>query len=514
MKPHLLFDRYDETPKRKIDNENDMVKDLNLDVVFDAMAQGDPYLHMTARNVVLDSLTDIDAITYRQNVLKDSLDNKLAVTGFYNIASDVLQESAYYRQANKPSFSKMVSVSYKIRNSAALLELLVVNLERLKSLTGRYEKQFSSKGLLTFWTQLQTLLPEPFFLRMQKHIEDLKFISEGGKIIIGSQIGIGLKGTGHILRSISGCTSSKSNSGKKNLGTAANNEIPLDNIRLVNNAKEIEDAGLVHILRLINCFNDTILHFFELLRYESGFYLGCINLNTLLEKQNAALSFPVPADINQRNLVFDKLYDLSLFIKEKKCLVSNALDAVNKNLYIVTGANQGGKSTYLRSIGIAQILMQCGLFVPAVLFNSNICDKIFTHFTREEDAGMNSGKLDEELQRMNHVINCITPHSFVLLNEPFATTTERDGSIIASEIIEALNELDVKSIFVTHLFEFSNSLFKRKLPGAVFLRAERNDNGDRTFCINMGQPLLTSYGEDLFNNVIGITLSEQPHFGV
>ncbi len=503
MKPYLLFDRYDEEPKRKIENQDDIIKDLNLDFIFNEMAQGDPYLCATAGNVILDSLMDIDRIKYRQNVVKDSLVNKPAISGFYTIASDVLQESAYYRQANKPSFSKMVSVSYKIRNSAALLELLVENLKRLKSLTSKYEKRFNSNGLLTFLKQMKTLLPESFFLKMQQHIEDMKFISEGGKIIIGSQIGVGLKGTGHILRSISGSTSSKSSSGKKNSGKVANNEIPLNHISIVNNAKEIEDAGLVHILRLINCFNDTIIHFFELLRYESGFYLGCINLYTMLEKQNAVVSFPVPSDMKERNLVFEKLYDLSLFLKEKKQLVSNHLNVTSKNLYIVTGANQGGKSTFLRSIGLAQLLMQCGLFVPAAFFSSNVCDKIFTHFTREEDAGMNSGKLDEELLRINNIIRCITPHSLLMLNEPFATTTERDGSIIASEIVEALNEMNVKILFVTHLFEFSNGLFNRKLPGAIFLRAERKDNGDRTFCVNIGEPLLTSYGQDLFNSVIG-----------
>ena len=128
------------------------------------------------------------------------------------------------------------------------------------------------------------------------------------------------------------------------------------------------------------------------------------------------MCFPVPDKINDRNLVFRDLFDLSLAINEKKKPVSNALNAVNKKLFMITGANQGGKSTYLRSIGIAQLLMQCGLFVPASFFRANVCDCIFTHFTREEDEAMSSGKLDEELQRISGIVDKITSNSLVLLN--------------------------------------------------------------------------------------------------
>ncbi len=68
-----------------------------------------------------------------------------------------------------------------------------------------------------------------------------------------------------------------------------------------------------------------------------------------------------------------------------------------RNFY-VTGANQGGKSTFLRSIGLSQLMMQCGMFVPAKYLCSNICESIFTHYKREEDTTMSSGKLDEELK--------------------------------------------------------------------------------------------------------------------
>ena len=73
-------------------------------------------------------------------------------------------------------------------------------------------------------------------------------------------------------------------------------------------------------------------------------------------------------------------------------IVGNDIEADGKNLIIVTGANQGGKTTFLRSLGLAQLMMQCGMFAPAARLEANIVDGLFTHFKREEDAD------DEERQ--------------------------------------------------------------------------------------------------------------------
>jgi DNA mismatch repair ATPase MutS len=115
---------------------------------------------------------------------------------------------------------------------------------------------------------------------------------------------------------------------------------------------------------------------------------------------------------------------------------------------------------------------------------------------------MNSGKLDQELSRMNVIISAATKNSLMLMNESFATTTEREGSRIAGDIVLALYEMRIKTIFVTHLFEFANDLYGRSLENAIFLRAERQDKGERTFRIIPGKPLRTSYGEDLYNAII------------
>jgi DNA mismatch repair ATPase MutS len=177
------------------------------------------------------------------------------------------------------------------------------------------------------------------------------------------------------------------------------------------------------------------------------------------------------------------------------------LHAPEKELAVITGANTGGKSTFLRSVGVSQIMMQCGMFVAAESMSANLCEGIFTHYKREEDATMESGKLDEELSRMNEIAKRVTPNAMLLFNESFTATNEREGSEIATQIVSALLEKRMKMFFVTHLYTFAHNVFKMGTKNAIFLRAQRESDGTRTFKLLEGEPLETSYGEDLYNQV-------------
>jgi DNA mismatch repair ATPase MutS len=167
------------------------------------------------------------------------------------------------------------------------------------------------------------------------------------------------------------------------------------------------------------------------------------------------------------------------------------MDADGKELVLITGANQGGKSTFLRSIGLAQVMMQSGMFVVAERFAANIGEGIFTHFRRKEDPTMESGKFDEELR----------PNSLVLFNESFAATNEREGSEIARQIASALIEKKITVFFVTHQYEFAHGMHEKHLDNALFLLAERRPDVERTFKLAVGAPLATGYGEDLYKEI-------------
>ncbi len=238
-----------------------------------------------------------------------------------------------------------------------------------------------------------------------------------------------------------------------------------------------------------------------MVRTELAFYIGCLNVHEQLAQMGEPVCFPRPLAPGERRHAFQGLYDICLALTMKQRVVGNDLSASGKDLVIITGANQGGKSTFLRSIGLAQLMMQCGMFVPAESFCANVCLSLFTHYKRKEDATMKSGKLDEELGRMSEIVDKLTPHAMVLLNESFAATNEREGSEIARQIMNALVEKRIQVFFVTHLYEFAHGFYDKKMESAMFLRADRQTDGRRTFKLFEGEPLQTSYGEDLYNRI-------------
>lgn len=114
---------------------------------------------------------------------------------------------------------------------------------------------------------------------------------------------------------------------------------------------------------------------------------------------------------------------------------------------------------------------------------------------------MVSGRLDQELGRMSVIVDQIAPGDLALFNESFASTNESEGSEIARQVVLALADSDVRVIFVTHLFDFADSLRSQSLRAALFLRAQRHPDGRRSYRIEEGDPLSTSFGEDIYLRV-------------
>lgn len=246
---------------------------------------------------------------------------------------------------------------------------------------------------------------------------------------------------------------------------------------------------------------EHIENFFLILQQELAFYVGCLNLYNKMEELRMPLCIPKLLPPQSENREFDGLYDISLVLTKNASVTGNQLYAENKRLTIITGANQGGKSTFLRSIGQAQLMMQCGMFVGARSFEAPIRNKIFTHFKKEEDHSMKSGKLDEELSRMDQICEQLCPYSLMLFNESFAATNEREGSEICRQITKVLIDNKIEVFSVTHLHTYATSFLQDGQQDVLYLTAERSEDGTRTFQIVPGQPLQTAYGEDLYRKI-------------
>ncbi|MGN1085212.1 MAG: hypothetical protein ACI4QX_09410, partial [Lachnospiraceae bacterium] len=269
---------------------------------------------------------------------------------------------------------------------------------------------------------------------------------------------------------------------------------------LMQDVGEIKNVILGVMMRYFEPFLEEKEFFFKQLYLQTAFLMGAANLYRRVHRIGVDLCFPEVSE--RKDFCFDGLAEMSLALYSLRCPVVNTLAAKEKHLVVVTGANQGGKSTFLRSIGIAQIMLQCGMYVPAKSFASGLYRNVFTHFTRREDSAMNSGRLDEELGRMERIIDHLSKDSILLLNESFATTTEKEGSLIAEDITRALYECGVRVMMVTHLLAFARSCYEKRPEHALFLSAERQADGVRTFRMIEQAPELTSYGLDLYDSMI------------
>lgn len=496
MKAFLMYKDHDFDLQRELpSNEQETIQDLELNTLFDAMALGDEFLFEVAKKAILSGENDLDIILYRQGILKDCLENPAVVRDIYNIVLETIENRKKHWLG---IYSRYLSSI--LSGSIDLLQMFMDMLKKLKNIADDHADKFNSEGFTNFFVTLKREFSDEFFATAQKHLKGLKF-NDG--VLISAELGNGNEGTNYILRK----PQDKKQSWLKRIFVK---RPPVYTFYInprdeggFSALSEIKDRGINLTANTVAQSADHILSFFTMLRIELAFYIGCLNLYEKLKQIGEPITFPQPVPPSEYRHSYKGLYDVCLALTMNQKIVSNDLNGDNKYLMIITGANQGGKSTFLRSIGLAQLMMQCGMFVPAESFNNNICRRLFTHYKREEDTTMESGKFDEELNRMNNIVDNLQPNSMILFNESFAATNEREGSEIAKQIVCALLEKNIKIFFVTHLYEFSRIFYDNKMENVIFLRAERKIDGKRTFKIIEGKPLPTSYGEDLYRKIFG-----------
>ncbi|BCV21563.1 MutS-related protein [Moorella sp. Hama-1] len=497
MKVFLMYSDHNFNLQQKLpSHEQALTQDLELNTLFNAMARGDEFLFEVAKKAILSGLNnDRDTILYRQDILKDCLRNSSLIRAIYDIAVEsIANEKKYY-------FGFLRNYPDAILHRAVeVLQMFLGMLQKLRTIADEHANKFESEGFTAFFAMLNEELDDEYFASVQNHLRELKF-RDG--VLISAELGKGNKGTNYILRKPQDEKRSwmeRLFAPKPSVYTFYISERDESGAKAL---AELRDRGINLAANALAQSTDHILSFFTTLRTELAFYVGCLNLHEQLAQKGEPMCFPLPAAPGERRYSFKGLYDVCLALSLEQRTVGNDANADNKDLVIITGANQGGKSTLLRSIGLSQLMMQCGMFAPAESFCASVCDGLFTHYKREEDVTMKSGKLDEELSRMSDIVDNITANSIVLFNESFAATNEREGSEIARQIVSALVEKQIKVFFVTHLYEFAHGFYSKKMDNALFLRAERQTDGRRTYKINEGEPLQTSYGEDLYNSIFG-----------
>jgi DNA mismatch repair ATPase MutS len=494
VKVHLLYRDRDFDPGTDLPPEaGALTQDLGLQILFAAMASGDRFLREVAQKGLFAGVHDVEAIRYRQAVLADCLEHPDVARGLFALAGEAIEaERKVWGYASKYADSML-------HRSIDVLKAFVPVLKRLREFADAERSSFRSEGFTRLFDEIAAELGDEYLASVEAHLRRLEF-QQG--VTLSAELGTGNRGTNYVLRRRIRAPNWRERIGLGEPGTYTwhlpeRDEAGADALR------DLRGRGIALAAGAVARSTDHILSYFNQLRSEMGFYICCLNLRDLLASKGEPTCLPDPRPAGSPSLSARGLYDVALSLSMGHRAVGNDVAADGRSLVVITGANRGGKSTFLRSLGLTQLMMQAGMFVGAEAFAADIRDRVFTHFKREEDAELKSGKLDEELGRMSSIVDRLTPGSLVLLNESFASTNEREGSEIGRQITHALLEAGIKVGYVTHMFDLADGFRREGRSDALFLRAERLPDGRRTFRVNEGEPLPTSHGLDVYRGIFG-----------
>ena len=538
MHVYLLFKDREKDDSKGYLSQEDVINDLNIEVILGfadtraGQTEPDPIIKEQFKNVLVRPLKTRAEVLYRQGVVAQALDCKNEVLSLYDMTRGACESLDRFSEAAKKAGDP--SSKGAILPRMQYLKEMTNRLSTLRMSLSDIRSRFAAgNGFTDFIDRFSNEYGEVFDSGLNYAVQNLEFYNTNGSYTISSGLGPGCKLSDLKVEAFSPLSQEEAKERQKESKwyssffskTSADTTKMRDDV-VLDEVDKLKDSVAVAILDHYSDFVEEQLTFFHNLRDQLAFLAGCCILGANFDSSSLITCMPhivsvdpidkdtAPAEGSSYGGAPDRidglptkieaiaLYDPTLALRTKKMPVSNDIPATPNSMFIVTGANQGGKSTFLRSLGLAHLMADCGIFVAATDFSCCLYEQMFTHFARREDAAMNSGRLEDELKRMSFIIDNITRKSIVLLNESFATTTEKEGSAIARDLTGALYANGMTVFMVTHLLQFANEIYAKRPKRISFYRADRREDGARTYKILPGRPLDTSFGLDLYDDML------------
>jgi hypothetical protein len=285
--------------------------------------------------------------------------------------------------------------------------------------------------------------------------------------------------------------------------SATRGKIPLS--PLFQELEQLIGDSLRPVQRTLRSYVDVNTGLLNSLRGDAAFFLGAIRLAERLE--SGGIPVCIPDIVHTGNDNMDGMVNLHLAIRyiqgeSEQPVPNNVSFRPDAQFSVLTGPNQGGKTTFTQGVGIVYLLAQNGLFVPARSARLRPADRIETHFPSAESGSLDTGRLSEETTRLSGLIDVISDRSIVLLNESLSSTGPQEAGVLAEELLRVFSAVGVRGVFATHLHGLARSVCEDRatFSGVSSLVAEADISGDhafRTFRIREGSPDGSSFARDI-----------------
>ena len=284
-------------------------------------------------------------------------------------------------------------------------------------------------------------------------------------------------------------------------------------VPLFSDLARVLDSVCRPIARTLRRYVTVQSGFLATLSGDMTFYLAAIRLMERLRGHGLPVCRPGITPMDERVGELREAYNLNLALNgagqkdgADRIVRNDVCMDRDRRISILTGPNQGGKTTYTQMVGLCQILAQAGLWVPAADARISPVDNIFTHYPIEESLAKATGRFGDEAQRLGQIFKRATRHSLILLNESLASTSPGESVYLAQDISRILRRMGTRAIFATHLHELAAAVPQLNAEldgdsGLVSLVASRlrdgEDGDQRSYKILPGPPMGRSYAREI-----------------
>lgn len=428
-------------------------EDLNLDQVIDVITKRKQDYNL--KPFFYSPIHDIETIKYRQEVFKD-LENESVFKSIKIFADKMILVRRYLNMIEK--------LYFKYQQEGWFLEAAYVYCEAISSLTnGLNGMDIKSKALLDFIAYLKEYVSSSKFLSLLSETHDRKIdLSEIQYSVIIKENWVRVQ---KCESEMDYSTEVESTFEKFKQGEVKNYRIDL-----------VVASGMNHVTaQILECVAklfpsvfkelDTYFHSHNgfvdetILLFDRQIQFFVSYLEFIEKIKSKDLEFCYPMLTMDKAIHAKETFDIAL---ANKLLFNNSPVVCNdfylkgnERIFVVSGPNQGGKTTFARMFAQIHYLTSLGCPVPgkeAMLF---LVDHIFTHFEKEEDIRNLRGKLKDDLVRIHSVLEEASSNSIIIMNEIFTSTTLKDAIYMSKEIVQRIIQLDALAVCVTFIDELS-----------------------------------------------------------